>query len=91
MLTLSALGTNSCNAFILSAILSLRNCISEKKNVFTTKKWPNNFFSTVSGMETIIEMEDTLQNLCLLTRSAILWGSVACPRLALTLGRMAGG
>lgn len=38
--TLFALGSNSCKAFILSAILSLRSCITEtNKSGEKTKVW----------------------------------------------------
>ena len=38
-----------------------------------------------------IELNKKEEKITYFTRSAMLWGSVACPRLARTLGRMEGG
>jgi hypothetical protein len=77
--TLLTLGTKSCSALILSAILSLRNC-NKLKLIRNTNVKHNS--------QKLVYIHANIQKL---TLSAMLCGSVACPLLARTLGRMAGG
>lgn len=102
-LTLLQLGTNSCKAFILSAILSLRNYTCNVYVISTIFSWCqivlDKLYWMVSNIRCInvicCYLEDITDKILIrkmrLTRSAILCGSVAWPRLARTLGLTAGG